>query len=272
MSWHLDLHEDGYIVSRQETSAQIYVYGDSNDEFEAFAALYAGLPYFLTNGQWLQDAQLGPVIGTLAGKAWWLADVKWGVQQGSNTAMDPAALPTLSFSTKGGRQHVTQSRETVGTFVQTPYVAPDFKGAIGVTKSGVQGTDIVVPAFSFQLTVRVPSTSVSTSYVMTCHSLTGCQNNATFFGFEAGEVTFLGMDGRKSGPESELSFAFSAEPNVEDQVIGDIDGIEKKGQDYLWVLYDEEEDTAAKRMAMRPKAAYVEQVKPPANFALLGLG
>jgi len=52
----------------------------------------------------------------------------------------------------------------------------------------------------------------------------------------------------------------------------EIVGIAKGGWQYLWVLYEDEEDADAKRMVKRPAAVYVEQVYREGDFGELGIG
>ncbi len=53
--------------------------------------------------------------------------------------------------------------------------------------------------------------------------------------------------------------------------LGTIAGIDKEGWHYLWVRFTEDEDTNARTLIKRPISAYVEQVYPYGDFALLGL-
>ena len=46
----------------------------------------------------------------------------------------------------------------------------------------------------------------------------------------------------------------------------------KKGWEYLWVRYADEEDAAAKMLVKRPIAAYVEKVYEEGDFSQLGIG
>ena len=52
--------------------------------------------------------------------------------------------------------------------------------------------------------------------------------------------------------------------------MGDITGINKRGWEYLWVRYADAEDQHV--LVKQPISAYVEQVYPEGNFALLGIG
>lgn len=271
MSWSVDLHQDGYQPSRERTTAKVYVHGDADDAFAAYAAIGGAVAYLLTNGHWLQGIELGPQLGFSDGEWWWEATVTWGVQSSANTTTEPGAVPTLRVSTKGGRQHITQSLETVGQFAAPGQGIWNHNGAIGVTRNGIEGVDIVVPAFSWSLSVRVPSSAVTTAYVLMLEELTGGVNNDTFWGRPAGSVRFDGADLQVRGEETEIEFSFSSERNVEDRTIGDITGIEKEGWDYLWVEYEEEKDTTESVMVQKPIVVRVERVSPRVDLNLLGL-
>jgi hypothetical protein len=137
----------------------------------------------------------------------------------------------------------------------------------------VEGVDITVPVYHFSETHYFDDAVVTGAYKATLFLLTGTVNNAGFKGFSAGEVLFLGASGSKRGKEPwEVSFKFAASPNVTGLSVGDITGIAKKGWEYLWVRYNDQEDTVAKVLVKRPVAAYVEQVYGYGNFAGLGIG
>jgi hypothetical protein len=263
-------HEDGYQPSRDRTTSKWYVVGTEDDPLGARAALEGAMSYVLTNGHWLQDIEMGPLIGTEPGKFWWEAEVIWGVS--SSPAAGSGELPVLRFSTKGGKQHITQSRGTTRFYRPSPYLpSADFSGAIGVTPNGVQGVDITVPAFSFSYSFRVAASAINDAYVSLLRVLTGSVNVSTFKGQPAGTVRFDGADGQRRGADLDIEFSFSGEASVDDATIGDIEGIDKDGFDYLWVLYEDVEDEASAMLAKRPVGVYVEQVYPRYDLNLLGI-
>jgi hypothetical protein len=180
----------------------------------------------------------------------------------------------FSVSTTGGTARITSSLETVAKYAKSGETAPDFKQAIGVTREGdVQGVDIVVPACRFSIEYRQPKAIITDAYVRTVELLTGTVNNATFKGRAAGEVLFMGGDGsqgNKSDPT--WSYSFVRLPNLVGQTIGEILSVAKKGHEYLWVLFEEANDPAAKFVSKRPKAVYVERVYLSASFSSLGIG
>ena len=102
---------------------------------------------------------------------------------------------TFEFDTGGGTQHVTQSKATISKKAASG-TAPDFKGAIGVTKDSVEGVDVVAPVMNF--TGRYVTSGVTGNYIVGLYQLTGKTNAATwtasFAGvgvqFDAGEVLF----------------------------------------------------------------------------------
>lgn len=182
---------------------------------------------------------------------------------------------SFSFDTSGGTQHITQSLATVGTYA-SPSIpgAPDFGGAIGVTADNVEGVDITAPVYTFAETHYLSSGTVTSGYKGTLFSLTGKVNSGGFKGLAAGECLFLGASGSKRASENdwEITFRFAGSPNRTGLSVGDIAGIAKKGWEYLWVRYQDVEDTTAKMLIKKPVAAYVEQVYETGNFGSLGIG
>ena len=185
-----------------------------------------------------------------------------------------------TFETGGATTHITQSLSTIGRYpVGDPFATPpvldppDFKGAIGVNGDNIEGTDITVPQFNFTETRKVASSAVDGAYKLALFHCTGKVNNATFKGFAAGEVLFLGASGSKRGYEHwEITFKFAASPNAADLPVGDFTVDDKKGWEYLWVRFQDAEDDDAKALVKRPIAAYVEQVYESADFSTLGIG
>jgi hypothetical protein len=106
-----------------------------------------------------------------------------------------------------------------------------------------------------------------------CRRLSGA-----FKGFQPGEVLFLGASGARRGTDPdddwEITFRFAppASPNATGISVGDISGISKKGWEYLWVRYADQEDTGSHAIVKRPVAAYVERVYESGSFAALQLG
>jgi len=238
------------------------VWGTAND-ITAKSNLLAASP-LLYDGLVRQSAsveQVGPEL--------WEGSVQYGRRKREEETGDS----NYQFETGGGTQHITQSIQTRGRYAPAGENAPDFKGAIGATKDGVEGVDVTTPQYNFSETHYLPVSIVTPAYKATLFSLTGRKNASPFRGFAAGEVLFLGARGSQRGEEDwEVNFNFSASPNVTDLAINDITVAEKRGWDYLWVLYETAEDGDAKKLVKRPIAAYVEEVHYDGEFSLLKIG
>lgn len=197
---------------------------------------------------------------------------------GGNVWKGPAKYVALeteyTFDTTGGNQKMTQSLATVSSYAPAGLTAPDFKGAIGVSDDRVEGVDVPTGAFTWGETHQFQDATVTYSYQRTLALLSGrTYNSATFKGWSAGEVNFLGCSGVKR-PDAlwSLTFKFAASPNQTGLSVGDITGISKLGWDYLWVRYADYSDTSAAALVKRPVAAYVERVLTAADYSLLGIG
>jgi len=191
------------------------------------------------------------------------------VQYGPKDEPEAGDEPTFSFDTTGGTQHITQSKQNISKTAASG-AAPDFKGAIGVTSNGVDGVDITVPVYAFTYTYYLAPEAVTQNFRMQVFALTGKVNNSSFRGFAAGEVLFLGATGSvRRGEKWEITFRFAASQNRTNIPVGTITVPSKKGWEYLWVKYAEQEDTAAQTLVQQPIAAYVERVYDEASFAPL---
>lgn len=168
----------------------------------------------------------------------WHVEIQYEKIGADATEPDPLRR-SRSFDTSGGMQHKTQaysvgSGNTLDFEYRYPSSATNMSGAIGVDGNGVQGVDVVVPALTWTETYDVKSTYVTSSYIRNVAGLTGTVNNASFRGFEAGEVLFLGASGSQEWDQEKgdgpwtLSFKFSASKNETGITIGSISGIQKK--------------------------------------------
>ncbi|NLE57630.1 MAG: hypothetical protein GX616_04670, partial [Planctomycetes bacterium] len=181
----------------------------------------------------------------------------------------------FSFDTTGGRQKITQSLQTINKYAPEGKTAADHKGAIGVTDSGVEGCEIVVPKFAWTETWQLPIADYGWDYSDEVAELTGTVNNATFRGKAAGTVLFHGARGAASTKDPsliEITYVFEYSKSVTNQTIGDITGVAKAGWQYLWVHYVQVHDETADAIAKRPDAVYVERVYEASDFGDLGIG
>ena len=194
------------------------------------------------------------------------------VSYDSTTPEPLSANDSFEFTTTGGTQRITQSIATVAR-VAASGTAPDFKGAIGVTDNGVEGVDVTVPVLQFSETHFYAE--VSPSYKALVMEMTGRVNELGFRGLEAGEVLFLGVDGRREDNRRltpwVLTYKFAVSKNRSNFYVGDLLVPSKLGWDYMWVRYERFEDATTNSILTRPSSVNIEQVYQTADFGALGL-
>ena len=260
----------------EERAERVYIVRGTDDDAAARSAAAAVAPGSITVGLTLlqrDELEVEEVSGDI-----WIAYATYSKPSAATGTV--AEVSSFSFDTRGGIQHITQSLATIESYpTGTPY---DFDGAIGVSKENdVEGVDVTVPVFSFE--VSKSRETASSTYIGSLYDLTGKTNNAGLtittddgasISFAAGEVLFLGAAGAKRGDEPwQFTYAFAASPNRTGLSVGTISGVAKKGWEYLWAHYRESVATSGGQqvLAVRPVAAFVEQVYEAGNYGALEL-
>jgi hypothetical protein len=281
-----------YRLGRKDASTRtrvFNVFGTTNEDTlhaAANVAISTSYPYWQYPGQPTVKLRAESYSVEYQGDDSWKVTINYE-KIGADDATQTAPLKRArSFDTSGGTKHITVS---VTGADKAAYAAggatpTSMGGAIGVDDNGVNGVDIVDPALQWQESYDVPSSYVTSAYIRNLAIVTGTVNTASFRGFAAGEVLFVGATGshewddqRGNGPWS-LTFKFVASPNAGSGktlpalTIDGITGIEKGGHEYLWIQYAKVEDSAKAQLARRPFAVYVDKVYRDGDFSLLGIG
>jgi len=208
----------------------------------------------------------------------WAVTVPYG---GRSKLVIPATGTTIwSGDTSGGTQHITNSRDFTAYGADT--TPEDLGGAIGATKDGVAGVDIVGQAYNFQGTKYIADGSFDTTFRRALFQLTGKINASpvTLNGdsFAAGEVLFLGATWAQRQTvhplDWEVNFKFAARPNLSGgdvQPVGAITIDAIGGWDYLDVIYEDTTSGDGSALIKTPNYAIVHTVYPSGDFSLLGL-
>lgn len=155
--------------------------------------------------------------------------------------------------------------------------APNTRGLIGIDGDQVRGVDIPPSSIASRFIRRkvFHVSQMTDTYVKTLSGMVHTVNNAPFWGFNSGEVLFLGVHGgRVKSDEWELFFHWAVEENATNIPIPNDAPVvtvpSKDGWDYLWVL---SAPVADAHMLVRDiVAVYVERLFPRTNFANLGIG
>lgn len=162
-----------------------------------------------------------------------------------------------------------------------PATAPDYGGAIGVTKSGenieAQGIDVDVPSKSFSLKWTLDASAFTAAFEQNLYAMTIAPvNSAPWLGYAAGELLFKGATGGvKEGDEyGELTLKFEASPNLTGLSVGEISGISKTGWQLVDIVREAADETGSGTKFLSPKitGVYVHTVFNSSNFtSLLGI-
>lgn len=191
--------------------------------------------------------------------------------------MDPD--DTYEFDTTGGTQHIEQALTVIANYGSGKLTTP--RGVIGYdSESGeIRGMDIVVPRYDFAERHWFYNSGMTETFKKAIADTTGKVNNATFRGFAAGEVLFLGAvggrDGDDDGDRWNLLFKFARQPNLASFTYGGISVTSKKGWEVLNPWY--KRDTAATDDGKTRKVPTVVdvtvlQVYYEADFSALDIG
>lgn len=201
------------------------------------------------------------------------------------------SFPQFSFNTAGGTQHTTVGVSHVKTYnwnaitsTQTTHPTPQ-DGLLNVTESGIEGLDIEVSGFDFQITIY--PAAVTSDYIDLLKRMTDTVNGTTFaaavdgvpFSWDIGECKFKGATGSLRGfGDYEITLNFNGIKNRKAAqsspvtvgntiTIGPVKDIEKNGQDYLWIDYQYVSDDENKRGAKVVANVYVDQIYDYENWS-----
>jgi len=194
------------------------------------------------------------------------------IEYGERKRPEPGEF-SFTFDTTGATQKMTQAKENLGNYAPSGETAPNFYGAINVSKDAVNGVDIPSRQYRMTETHAFYVWQINQAYLDCFMLLTGTVNQTYFRNKPPGDILFLGGSGSYRGEEKiEITYQFSYSPTMYNVIAGDIVVPVKRGWDYLWWRYADVEDTGAKTIVKRPVSAHLERVFDYNNFALLGIG
>lgn len=193
--------------------------------------------------------------------------------------------PIFTFNTAGGTQHILAALQHVQTYnwdpntsTQTTNPTPQ-DGLLNVTDQGVEGLDIDIGGFEFQITIYL--TLVTYTYLELLQSLTDTVNANVFsasvdgvpFTWQIGECRFKGATGSfRAFGDYEITLNFNGNRNQNTAngnaiTIGPVTGIQKNGQDYLWVDFQPTADNTNYQLARVVRNVYIDQVYAYENWS-----
>lgn len=176
---------------------------------------------------------------------------------------------TFSFDTTGGTLNLKCARQHIATYESSGVVAGNHhKGAIGVTKDGVEGVEVVTPVLKLNYSFKHPAGQINETQARVIAGLTGSVNGDVWHGFQPGELLFLGGTGSDgTDAEAEVGYQFAASQNQSALSFGDINSIAKKGFEAYWVEF--KNAVAEGNAARQPWRVHIERVYDPIAFQLV---
>lgn len=194
------------------------------------------------------------------------------VTYGRRESKTPPATGAVEFAFDVSLESVTikQSLSTVSTYQSG--TAINYNKAIDVDGSGtVNGVSVGRPISSFSLSYYPAWAVVTDAWKRSVMNLAGKVNSTSYFGYNAGEVRFVGCTGKaRNGTDWELSFRFDVRLNRSGLTIGSFSNIAADGWDVIWV--SNELDIASGKYLPKPYQVNVERVFERADFqTVLGI-
>lgn len=172
----------------------------------------------------------------------------------------PSTEPTYNIEIGVAQAKFTQSLMTVARYGVAGQPIPNFQGAIGVTKEGVEGCDVQVPSMIWNERHIISNNRIANAFIQQIFVCCARMNDSQFRIFARGEALFLGATLAQSKEVDgwEGNFRWAGSPNAVGLSVGNITIAEKLGHDYLWIRY--QESTSAGSSVKIPKSAFVERV------------
>lgn len=265
---------------------------DAETQAEALDALFAGSP--ATHDLYGDATVVLPKAGTRAEEVApgiWDGEVRYAIQSTQPVASKEGPAE-YSGDANGGTIRKLRSIETIGRFplesTQPQFEpAPDQHGYIGVTKDSIEGVEVPAPGFNWTETHYLSKNVATWSYLIAAAAMRGTVNDDDFRGFPAHEVLLVDFHWSVRGAgDVACTFSFNRQASEENVVVhfGPEDESvfecgDKKGQEYIWVLSQDKEQTETKNgeevpvaIVKEPRAVYIERIFEESDFSNLGIG
>jgi hypothetical protein len=248
-------------------TVQYLIHGAASEE-EAFALLQSTTPGYLDNLK-INEYETNEVKGsgafTYDVNYTKMSDAEYGDLTGTGTS------EKYSFDTSGGTATMKQALD-VSEKHSSLATTPDMEKGINWDGEQFNGVDIVVSNIVEGRSHTVRKNRFTTDYKRKLAELTGTVNNASFKGWNAGEVLFLGASASDTDDDYvEINFKFAISPNETNLSYADFTINNKKGWEYVWAYYDQKNEEN-KPVLPKAIAVYVCKTYKEEDFSQLGIG
>lgn len=267
-----------YELCNEDLSESDVTYGSffsPNDDVALAKYIYANFPDYRvfttpTGDMVLYIKEITAIEQTEDGG--WRFTLEYGPPDRQQYQDNEPTYVQFGFSTNGDTRHMSRSLSVISGVARTGATTspPETYGLIGASKDTVEGIDLSDAALSFNITGFYNTSVWNTSVLLTFTGLTKRYNNATFYGFPAGEVLLDSVEAQgeilKITP---VTFNFLHSPNINGASDTPFPALTALGHDYIDYRYVEE--ALSDQMVQWPLYRYVHRVRQAGNFNLLGI-
>lgn len=187
-------------------------------------------------------------------------------------------VPTMSFDCGSGTKHVTHALYQTRVYPANSDDDADcgigWNGKLG-SECEFAGVDIPTADMQEVWTKYVRVSALTTQYKKDVASLYGKYNNATFKGWAAGEVMFVGMSYSmplKGQTKVLCTYTFRISPNESNATVSGHTVGAKLGWEYMWARSEAVNVAGQTKPAIEVAGIYKSGVTESGDFSLLGLG
>lgn len=202
----------------------------------------------------------------------WRFTIEYGSPERKQYQENEPSYVQFGLSTNGDTRHINRSLSVVSAVARTGASTspPESYGLIGATKDNVEGIDISDNGLAFNITGFYNTAVWDITVLQTFKALTKRYNNATFYGFPAGEILLDSIEAQgeilKVTP---VTFNFIQADNINAADDSPFPALTALGHDYIDYRYVEE--AISDQIVQWPLYRYVHRVRLAGNFSLLGI-
>lgn len=255
-------------VSSRSAARPWFVY-DALSELEAIQAIAAAAPSSV-DGLVITGVQVREAVEDV-----YRGTANYGLWAPRTPPVAGESSFNFEIATQPVRIVVPLSPQTVYTRTGETAPADSSQWLIGQQADGSapEGAEVMEPIANFSETHWIDASSITQAYERTVLKIIGRLNAATFRGWEAQEVLCTGVSGSQRGASDwEVSFRFGVREHQTDLTVAGIDGVDKKGWQFLWPRYEIAKDSSEPVLSNVVKYIVVADVFRTADFSQLGIG
>lgn len=256
---------------RSPAHERIYALSPYADTSTAIAALEAAAPPTITLGGRVL-VRSGVEVDPVDGRKLWMGRADYSLPElEQNRPFPEVGDREISVRIVGESQTLRHSYfQRRWNIAENDFTDFSEGGPINDAGDGPEGCEVLRPSCGFTERWILAEETVDADWVRAMSRIVGRTNDATFRGFEAGELLLLGIEARsRPGGDYEAHYSWAVKPNIEELPIAGITITDVEGWTYVWVKT--EKSVIADKVRHKATDVVIEQVYLKANYGELGI-